>query len=223
MSALSSLHFGPEPESACASLVWLHGLGACADDFRDLASRLAIPGLRVILPQAPQRPVTLFGGQVAPAWCDLAPGPGGTIESDPESLEESAAAIHELLREERRGGVSSVVLGGYSQGGATALYAALTNSQPPACAVSLSGYVPAHESMGGALHEKARDVALFLAHGNHDEVVPPVYGTMSRDWLGDRGFRVEWYEGDFGHEVTDEELAALADFLRRSLSIPQTS
>ena len=83
-----------EPDGpARAALIWLHGLGAAAADFADLARSLGIPGLRVLLPQAPTRRVAVFAGMPAPAWCNLVPRPDGSILSERGGLEETARSL----------------------------------------------------------------------------------------------------------------------------------
>ena len=202
---------------ATAALVWLHGLGATAADFADLGRALGIPGLRIILPQAPTRPVTVFGGAEAPAWCDLVPQPDGGILSDRGGLEESAARARALLDEQAAAGVAALAVGGYSQGAATALYCALTRPDGLAAAAGLSGYLPQDAWLAERADARGFRVPFFLAHGRRDEVVPRKYGAASRSWLRRRGAEVEWYEGDFAHEVRPGELDALAAFLRARL------
>ena len=60
---------------ARAIILWLHGLGADGHDFEPLVPQLGIVeelGVRVILPHAPRRPVTINGGMLMPAWYDIA-------------------------------------------------------------------------------------------------------------------------------------------------------
>lgn len=202
---------------ATAALVWLHGLGAAAADFADLHRSLDIPGLRIVLPQAPTRPVAVFGGAAAPAWCDLVPQPDGGILSDRDGLEESAARVRAILDAQAAVGIAKLAVGGYSQGAAAALYCALTRPDGLAAAAGLSGYLPQDAWLAEHADERGFRVPFFLAHGNQDEVVPCKYGAASRDWLHERGAETEWFEGGFAHEVRADELDALAAFLRARL------
>ena len=63
------------PQSADASVIWLHGLGADRYDFLPVAEMLQerLPSTRFILPQAPTRPVTINGGYEMRAWYDIYP------------------------------------------------------------------------------------------------------------------------------------------------------
>ena len=62
-----------EPQKkAEACIIWMHGLGAGAEDMMGLAHalKLAIPVRHVSL-QAPLRPVTINNHMVMPAWYDI--------------------------------------------------------------------------------------------------------------------------------------------------------
>ncbi len=60
-------------QSADSCVIWLHGLGADRYDFEPVARMLqrSFTSTRVILPQAPTRPVTVFNGMPAPSWYDI--------------------------------------------------------------------------------------------------------------------------------------------------------
>ena len=207
----------PVDGPARSVLVWLHGLGATADDFVDLGRQLQCPGLRVIVPQAPQKAVTIFGGDVTPSWFDLLPQPDGGITSDLGGLEESARQIQAELNGQREAGIDRLAVGGFSQGGALALFTALTHFQPLAATVCLSGYLPQHEYMTREADRLVWQAPVFMAHGSEDGVVPCEYGEMTRDWLREHGTSVNWHSAAFAHTVTSEELTALGVFLRTHL------
>ena len=56
------------------AIIWLHGLGATADDFVPVIPYLQLaktPVIRFIFPQAPDSPITLNGGYMMPGWYDI--------------------------------------------------------------------------------------------------------------------------------------------------------
>ena len=114
---------GPQPRS---TVIWLHGLGADGHDFEAVVPELVRPGeraLRFVLPHAPKRPVTINGGMSCRAWYDIV-GFERHIAQDERGIRASAADILELIRRENERGVSTdrIVLAGFSQGGAMALF-----------------------------------------------------------------------------------------------------
>src|SRR4030095_10450393 len=116
-----------------ASIVWVHGLGADANDFVDIVPELRLPadrGVRFVFPHAPMRPVTINGGYVMRAWYDIRDD-GGVRREDGAGVRASQKAIEALIERERQRGVSTtaIVLAGFSQGGAMALQTGLRHGE----------------------------------------------------------------------------------------------
>jgi predicted esterase len=116
----------------------------------------SLPHARFILPTAPTRPVTVNRGAPCPAWYDIE-----TLNSRAhercEGLPESAARVCGLVAREVASGVAAdrVLLAGFSQGGALALYCTLGYTGAAAAAASPVG---AGAGAGaGAVAEAAAD------------------------------------------------------------------
>jgi phospholipase/carboxylesterase len=105
------------------------------------------------------------------------------------------------------------VLGGFSQGGAVALYTALRHPEPLGGAAALSAYLVDGATLATEAAAVNRDLPLFMAHGTDDEVVLPAWGEASRDQLRDAGWRVEWHQYPMGHAAAIEEIEALGRFI----------
>ena len=217
---LSSLEIetGPAPT---ASVIWLHGLGADGHDFAPVVPELRMPPgtpTRFIFPHAPEIPVTLNVGQVMPAWFDLYSfdfdGP-----EDEAGLARSQAAIAQLIaREESRGIPSNrIVLAGFSQGGAVAVYTATRHPKPLAGAMLLSTWLPLAQTLAAEASPANSGMPLLIAHGRQDNMVPIAYGQASRDALRLAGYAVEWREYDIAHAVSSDEIDDIGAWLRRIL------
>ncbi|KEP67739.1 UNVERIFIED_CONTAM: phospholipase/carboxylesterase [Hammondia hammondi] len=130
-----------------ASLVFLHGLGDTAAGWADLVSLLSslacFPALRVILPTAPVRPVTLNGGFPAPAWTDIFALSRDAPEDKPGFLA-SKQRIDGILAGELAAGVAPerIILAGFSQGGALAYFTGLQASVRLGGIIALSTWTP---------------------------------------------------------------------------------
>mmetsp|Transcript_3862 Transcript_3862/g.14358 ORF Transcript_3862/g.14358 Transcript_3862/m.14358 type:complete len:852 (+) Transcript_3862:72-2627(+) len=87
------------------------------------------PGLKVVLPTAPLRPISAYDGDRIRSWYDYLTDREGEEEddSDKATLDESTRRIHALLEQEvAKVGASRVFLGGASQGCCVALHVAAT-------------------------------------------------------------------------------------------------
>ena len=128
------------PQTADASVIWLHGLGADRYDFLPVAEMLQerLATTRFILPQAPTRPVTINGGWSMPSWYDiLAMSPARAI--DQAQLEASADQVIALIEAERESGIAAerIVLAGFSQGGAVVLHTEIPRGYLSICVLEI--------------------------------------------------------------------------------------
>ncbi|WP_416760591.1 alpha/beta hydrolase [Roseateles sp. So40a] len=208
------------------SLLVLHGLGADGNDFvpvvqaLDLSPVLAHGGLRVVLPSAPEIPVTINGGMRMRAWYDIRHGDLSQRE-DANGLRVSQTLIEELIaREEREFGIppERVVLMGFSQGCAMTLMTGLRYPKRLAGLVGLSGYLPLLDTTETERHAANADTPIFLAHGLNDGVVAPARATASLAELRRLGYPVEWHEYPMAHEVSMDEIQALQAWLVTTLT-----
>jgi len=66
---------------------------------------------------------------------------------DEEGIRKAANMVHSLIAEEVAAGISTkrIILGGFSQGGALAMYSGLTFPEPLAGIIALSAWLPLHK------------------------------------------------------------------------------
>jgi phospholipase/carboxylesterase len=209
---------GPKPTG---TVIWLHGLGADGHDFEPLVPELASAAhgaLRFIFPHAPLRPVTLNGGFAMRAWYDIVSldrrGP-----EDARGVRESQAAIEALIGRENERGIASgrIVLAGFSQGGALALYAGTRHPQQLAGIMGLSCYMLLAARFAAERAAANQATPIFLAHGMQDPVVAPMLGEETRRLLQQSNYAVEWHAYSMPHSVCPQEITDIAAWLRRVL------
>lgn len=202
------------------SLIWLHGLGADGYDFvpmaKEIERKISLP-IRFIFPHAPKRPVTLNNGYVMPAWYDIT---GLDLESreDREGLENSAKQIDEILQHEIQFGISSerIFLGGFSQGGAQAIYMGLRYPVKLAGLIVFSGYLPFYKTLSDDLQQSVYpnvNTLIFWAQGTEDTVVLPTFGKVSVRALEKAGLSVDFHSYPMAHQVCDEEIKELTEWM----------
>lgn len=206
-----------------ASVIWLHGLGADGFQSEPLIRQVARSGeapVRFICPYAPFRPVTLCGGQRMRAWYDLR-DTNRQLQQDETAIRESSAAVRELIDRETERGVPSgcIVLGGFSQGGAMALFTGTRLPSPLAGIAALSCYPLLASTFGSERQSANRQTPIFLAHGLGDSVIDFCIGLKMRDWLQSSGYAIEWHSYVMGHELSVVELIDVAAFVQRALSL----
>ena len=204
-----------------ASIIWLHGLGADGHDFEPVVPEIVLPGERAwrfVFPNAPVRPVTLNGGMRMRAWYDIK-GLDRKAAEDIEGIRESAAQVGALIERETSRGIPAgrIVLAGFSQGGAVALYMLSRYPQRLAGFMALSCYLPATGSLD-AERVAANDRApIFMAHGQFDPVIAVTMGEQSRDGLKAHGYAVDWREYPMAHSVCPQEISDIRKFLFKAL------
>jgi phospholipase/carboxylesterase len=217
----------PGPDAA---IIWLHGLGADAHDFEPIVPEIVASGERAwrfVFPNAPVRPVSLNGGRPMRAWYDIVEPTGRLSGLDPKAEEDlagfwdSETRIRELLARETQRGIpaSRIVLGGFSQGGAVALFTAPRLGSRLAGVLALSCYLPL---AGRLLRDRLPEnqaTPIFMAHGQADPMLPLSLGTASCDYLRETGYTVEWHDYPMAHSVCAAEVADIRAFLFRVLPI----
>lgn len=203
-----------------ASIIWLHGLGADGYDFVPIVRALALPpvaGVRFILPHAPNMPVTINGGMSMPAWYDIR-SMSIADAPDRDGIESSAATVGRLIDREIERGVPSrrIVLAGFSQGGAVVLHAGLTQDRDLAGILALSTYLPLPDAVAPAAQAAP---PILMLHGDHDGVVPMAIAQASKRHLDDLGYSVGWRRFHMAHEVCQEEVGVIRDWLTNVLAL----
>jgi phospholipase/carboxylesterase len=209
---------GANPTGA---VIWLHGLGADGHDFEPIVPELVRPGeraLRFVFPHAPIRPVTLNGGFAMRAWYDIVSlerrGP-----EDEAGIRASQATVETLIRRENARGIatSRIVLAGFSQGGSVALFAGTRYAEKLAGIMGLSCYLLLAGQLAAERSSANQATPIFLAHGLEDPIVAPLLGEQARTALVAAGYSVEWHSYPMPHSVCPQEVADIAQWLRRLL------
>lgn len=191
------------------TIIWLHGLGASGDDFKPIAEELNLPGVRTVFPDAPIRPITINNGMRMRAWYDIAYNDLQLVE-DETGIRASSQAIIDLIEQEQ----GQVFLAGFSQGGAIALYTALTYSKPLAGVIALSTYLPLKTKLMPA----NTSLPIFMAHGTEDTVIPLKAASASKECLKEWGYSVEWRTYPMPHSVCPQEIQDIRQwFLNRGV------
>lgn len=205
-----------------AAVIWLHGLGDDGQGWSEVVPSLGLPPsmrVRFLFPHAPMMPVAINNGYVMRAWYDIRDA-DLHARADLPGVRKSQSQVEALIaREKARGiAVSRVVLAGFSQGGAIALYTGLRHPERIAGVIALSTYLIDAPSLVAEAVPANRDVPIFMAHGTRDPVVRFAWAELSRQALVDADWPVEWHTYPIEHSAVLDELVAAGAFLRKVLA-----
>lgn len=203
-----------EPEQkAEACVIWMHGLGASADDMVSLARQLPLQvPIRHVALNAPIRPVTLNQHMPMPAWYDIV-GMKLTDREDRAGILASERMILEAVQQQFTDGFShkQIFLAGFSQGGAMALFTSVHGLPTLGGVIALSAYLPLASTCEVKLNRKT---PVFIASGRSDPVVLPAWTAQSVTWLKNQGFEhMTVHDYPMEHAVCLEEMQDIAVWL----------
>lgn len=151
-------------------------------------------------------------GAQGPYWYDV--DEDGPVVAEIDAAVRAVGTTVAALVGSTASAPESIVLAGFSQGGALALATALdpATGPPPRAVAVLAGYLPPRD-------EPAMDLArlegrpVLVAHGEDDELVEPIRGRAAARALQRAGATVSWFDAPGGHRFDDPLIAPLRDWL----------
>ena len=157
------------------------------------------------------------------SWMDLVRIPVGKDDKeDVAGLEASKAIIHAQIDSVVASGTPSekIVIGGFSQGGAMALYAGYSYPAKLAGVVSFSGWAAQREGFHARVAEGANaKTPCFMGHGTEDNVVLPECGEDAKTRFEAAGVPVNFSTYRMPHSTCGAEMRAVREFLREVLQL----
>lgn len=204
------------------TVIWLHGLGADGHDFVPCVKSLRVRqthGVRFVLPHAPRRRITMHQGGVTRAWFDVHALTVGGFQ-DHVGIAQSVALIQQLVEAEVQAGrrTDQMVLAGFSQGAAMAMYMGLRYMYPLAGILALSGCLPGCATLAEELHPANANTPILLAHGTDDPVLPLHFGLHAKENLEHIDAQLTWKTYPMAHQVCDAEMRDVDVWLRAVFS-----
>ena len=214
------LNVGDGPSTHC--VIWLHGLGASANDFPPIVPELGLSkerAIRFVFPQAPDRPITINGGMKMPGWYDIK---GVTIEDkqDAVGMSESQQLLESLVDDQLSRGIVSehIILAGFSQGGAVTYFTGVRSERTFAGLLALSTYLPFDQNTELEQSNANTATPIFASHGSYDAVVPLEMGKRSADILTNLGYSVRWKTYPMEHQVVLEQIREIGSWINEVFS-----
>ena len=214
-----TIETGANPD---ASVIWMHGLGDDGKGWSEVVPALNLPqslAVRFIFPNAPVIAVTINNGMRMRAWYDIRQA-NLSERADLEGVRTSQAHVDTLIAREVSRGIAArrVILAGFSQGGAIALYAGVRYAERLGGVIGLSTYLVGFDRVAAEASAANRDVPIFMAHGTLDGVVQLAWAERSRDALRAGGWDVEWHTYPIEHSAVIDEIVAAGKFIQKVLT-----
>jgi len=214
-----TIETGADPD---ASVIWMHGLGDDGKGWSEVVPALNLPqslAVRFIFPHAPVIAVTINNGMRMRAWYDIRQA-NLSERADLEGVLASQAHVDALIAREVSRGIAArrVILAGFSQGGAIALYAGVRYAERLGGVIGLSTYLVGFDRVAVEALAANRDVPIFMAHGTLDGVVQLAWAERSRDALRAAGWDVEWHTYPIEHSAVIDEIVAAGKFIQKVLT-----
>ncbi|KAL5456885.1 hypothetical protein EMCRGX_G034111 [Ephydatia muelleri] len=204
-----------------ATLFFFHGLGDTGHGWAATFEDIKQPHVRLVCPNAPTMPVTLNKGYKMPSWFDLFDlGHVVDAKEDEAGILQATSKVHQMLDEElNTTGISSdkIVLGGFSQGGALALFSALTYDKPLGGIVALSSWLPLHALLPKRMTPQNKNIQCLICHGEDDSMVNFKYGKLTYQFIsGFNSSNVQFkaYRG-LDHSSCPQEVSDIEQWLHR--------
>jgi phospholipase/carboxylesterase len=191
-------------------VIMIHGRGADMNDLADLAPLLDIPtGCRFVFPNAPRAFEPMPGMSMGWTWFEGWPPEHSSVAASREELLRFIDEITETLP------TSQLIVSGFSQGAMMALDVGLRTKKKLAAVIAMSGGLYEPDLPDLKAHTT---LPVLIAHGAYDDVVPVNFARRARRVLEDAGLSIEYQEYPMSHQVAQEEIEVVRDFIARVLS-----
>ena len=217
--------------SHTSTLIFLHGIGNRYKyknmKWPEILDKIRPDHMKVVCPIAPMIPVSMFKNSVMPSWYNISDiskdgqltYPDPEVSEDLEGAEISSKYLQNLVDNESNdlpnGGHSRIMIGGFSQGAAVVINNLLKSNQTLAGCLILSGYL-AGDFVPKVNHKI--ETPVFQFHGRADKGVSLNKGNDASKILKEVVINYEFkIITDLGHEVNDEELELIRNFISKYL------
>jgi len=218
-----------------ATVIMAHGLGDSGAGWISLAQnwrrREKFSEVKFVFPNAPNIPISVNFGMQMPGWYDIVRPTMDTSSLTFENLQaqqdevgvlKSQTYFHDLIKQEIDSGIPSdrIVLGGFSQGGAMAIFSGLTSRHKLGGVFGLSCYLLLHTKIQSFIPPENPNLQtpIFMGHGDSDPLVKPQWAEQTAKVLKDWSYKVDlkMYRG-LEHSADPDEIDDLEKYLNERI------
>ena len=198
-----------DAEKSYPLIVLLHGFGANMHDLAGLASHIDSRRYVYLCPNGPLE-VRLGPGFTGRAWTNLL---GEKTLEDVLEAEELVMSFVEEMMSAHGVEAGQVLLAGFSQGGMMTYQVGLPRPEVFAGLAALSARIDEREALLERLPVD-RKQPIFIVHGEYDPLISIEAGRDSRGYLRAAGYDPVYREYPMAHQICEEEIRDLSDWVR---------
>lgn len=207
---------GYDPARNYPMIILLHGFGAHMGDLASLAPAIDANGYVYIFPNAPI-PFEIGPGTTGFGWTYPRRIPQELRRADDvDSVVDMLATLVDEVTESYAIEPGQIILGGFSQGGMMTYRYGLPNPDKFKGLAALSAVAPDEDTMREKLPED-RSQPIFVAHGTADKVIEVQLARDTLEFLQAEGYKPLYHEYAMAHEISQQTLTDLADWIKNTL------
>jgi len=199
-------------------VVLLHGRGGDLSSLSELPDRLALPEVIYLIPRAP---FTIGNGRDGFEYWPQELSSSGRLDDLQLASMTSVNWLDDIIMDARQHlavDTTAIVLVGYSQGAAIMYLALQQSPHRYRLGAALGGYLPHNHAtefdFGPLVESGAR---LFLGHGTRDRVIEVERARVALAMIEEAGISVEARFYPETHDISDEMLVDLAEWIGSTL------
>ena len=199
-------------------IILLHGYGSNMKDLAPLSGLISSEGYIFVFPNAPNQLMNEFGPE-AFSWSNfntLGDTENPEFIKDAENTEFLLNNFLEEVTAKYKTPKGQIILGGFSQGGMVTYLWGLKNPDVFCGLASLSSKMILPDYIESNLPKK-RSQKVFISHGSNDTIVPLNDGVDAAEKLKTFGYEPDYHEYQIGHEITNDVLYDLSNWVSNTL------
>ena len=190
------------------AIILLHGVGSNEQDLFSLANQLPQDFFVI----SPRGQFSLGAGRYAWYHVDFSTGkPVYNAVQEGSSREIIRKFISEVKEKYH---LDEVYLGGFSQGAIMSYSIGLMHPNKVHGVIALSGRILEEMKPLIKKDNSLQKLKVFVAHGLHDNTLSIHYAKQAKEYLETLGVQLSYHEYPIGHQMTDDVLQNLTDWLR---------
>lgn len=214
LPALETIEVEAKKSANCV-IVWLPGLEQSGHHMKHIADDLRVPDFIQVkhIFVHPPKGSFLPQNKVIRRWIDFEINEG-KFSFKKDVVDFGISEVQNIINTEIDKGVSpeNIYVAGFSQGSVIGYFASTTLKRKIGGLIILSGISPSMFGLRDSQKQQT-EIPVLLCHGTKDKIFSLDQGKSSAADLKKKGFQVDFKEYDMGHEICEQEVKDIAQWI----------